>query len=221
MRTSLVLLTIALTFLAIPLLQTEPGFNGATPGCNPAGGCHTSQSGIVTVEVLSNLQVRITLSGTHSRVAGELVDVEGNVVAVNNSTSSNPFILTAPSAGLYTVNAGYKSPREWGTTSADITVTGIEDKLIGSNPNNFELFANYPNPFNPSTKIRYAIPQASFTVLKIYNIMGQEVATLINEEKAAGVYEVNFNAINLASGTYLYKLQAGSFVETRKMILLK
>jgi hypothetical protein len=131
-------------------------------------------------------------------------------------------VLTAPSTGTYTVNAGYKNPsREWGTTTANITVTGIEEKLIGSNPNNFELFANYPNPFNPSTKIRYAIPQSSFTVLKIYNIMGQEVATLINEEKAAGVYEINFNAINLASGTYLYKLQAGSFVETKKMILLK
>lgn len=201
--------------------QSQPSFNGTTPGCGGSG-CHTSQSGIVSAEVLSNMQVRITLSGTTSNVAGELVDAGGNVVAVNNGTSSNPFTLTAPSAGTYTVNAGYKNPsRDWGTTSAVVNVTGVDENLIDLSPNSFKLYANYPNPFNPSTKIRYAIPVAAFTVLKVYSITGKEVATLINEEKTPGVYEVNFNAANLSSGIYFYKLQAGSFTDVKEMVLMK
>lgn len=80
---------------------------------------------------------------------------------------------------------------------------------------------NFPNPFNPSTKIRYSLPEASFATVKIYDMIGNEVATLINEEQPAGNYEVDFNAAGLSSGMYLYRLQAESFVETKKMILLK
>ena len=138
----------------------------------------------------------------------------------SNSLYGN--ILTAPSSGTYTVNAGFKSPSfKWGTTSAILNVSGIDEELIGSNPNTFELYSNYPNPFNPSTKIRYAIPQTSFTVLKVYDITGTEVMTLVNEERPAGIYEVNFDAVNLASGTYIYQLQAGNYSEAKKMILLR
>lgn len=200
--------------------KSEPGFNSG-PGCGGSG-CHTTQSGIVTAEVLNNFQVRITVAGTSSKVGGELVDAAGNVVSAINSTSSNPFTLTAPSAGTYTVNAGYKNPtKKWGNTSAVINVTGIDEDLIGLTPETFQLYSNYPNPFNPSTKIRYAIAKSAFTTLKVYSLLGQEIATLINEEKAPGVYEVNFDGLSLTSGTYLYKLQAGEFSETRKMILLK
>jgi hypothetical protein len=87
--------------------------------------------------------------------------------------------------------------------------------------NKFELSQNYPNPFNPSTSIQYTISSNQFVTFKVYNILGSEVVTLVNEEKPAGNYEVTFNASSLASGTYFYKLQAGSFVETKKMILLK
>ncbi len=200
--------------------KSEPGFNSG-PGCGGSG-CHTSQAGIVTTEVLSNFQVRITVAGTTNKVAGELVNASGEVVAVNNSTSSNPFVLTAPSAGTYTVNAGYKSPsRVWGSASAVINLTGIDEELVGLKPESFALFSNYPNPFNPSTRIRYAISQSAFTTLKVYSVLGQEVATLVNEEKTPGVYEINFDATNLTSGTYLCKLQAGNFTETKKMIFLK
>ncbi len=101
-------------------------------------------------------------------------------------------------------------------------------------PTKFELSQNYPNPFNPITKIRYSIPTPSassplakgrnevgFVSLKVYDILGNEVATLVNEEQQAGVYEVGFNPNGLASGIYFYKLQSGSFVQTRKMTLLK
>jgi hypothetical protein len=88
-------------------------------------------------------------------------------------------------------------------------------------PNKFELSQNYPNPFNPSTKIRYQLPNESKVVIKIYNILGSEVMELVNDKREAGVYEVEFNADNLSSGTYIYKISADNFVQTKKMILLK
>ena len=95
-------------------------------------------------------------------------------------------------------------------------------------PTEFSLAQNYPNPFNPSTTIRYSIPnvtlsgvEGSRVLLKVYDVLGNEIATLVNEEKPAGNYKVEFNASNLASGIYFYRLQAGSFVETKKMILLR
>jgi hypothetical protein len=85
----------------------------------------------------------------------------------------------------------------------------------------YALAQNFPNPFNPNTTIRYQIPQDGIITLKIYDILGSEVATLVNEEKIAGKYEVNFNASLLASGVYIYKIQAGSFINSKKMILIK
>lgn len=85
----------------------------------------------------------------------------------------------------------------------------------------YALEQNYPNPFNPSTKIKFQLPKDGFVTLKVYDILGKEIATLINEEKSQGKYEVNFNASNLSSGVYIYKIQAGDFVSSRKMILLK
>jgi hypothetical protein len=100
-----------------------------------------------------------------------------------------------------------------------ITATTFEETI---NYNfNFKVSQNYPNPFNPTTKISYAIPQNSFVELKVFNLLGQEIATLVNQEKPAGNYEVNFNASNLPSGVYIYRMKAGEYVETRKMVLLK
>ena len=86
---------------------------------------------------------------------------------------------------------------------------------------NFNLEQNYPNPFNPSTSIRYSIPKTSLVTLKVYDVLGREVAALVNEEKPIGTYQVNLDASSLASGIYFYKIQAGSFISTKKMILLK
>jgi len=88
-------------------------------------------------------------------------------------------------------------------------------------PTNFTLFQNYPNPFNPSTKIKYQIPGKDFVTIKIFDVLGNKIASLVNEEKPAGSYEVYFNGTGLPSGLYFYELQTGRFVETRKMILLK
>jgi hypothetical protein len=85
----------------------------------------------------------------------------------------------------------------------------------------FLLSQNFPNPFNPTTKIKYELPERSFVTIKIYDVLGNEKATLVNDEKPVGVYEIEFDAANLPSGVYFYQLRAGQFIETKKMILIK
>ena len=111
-----------------------------------------------------------------------------------------------------TVNRGDKVEAE--------VVMGVQN---GANtvPTKFALSQNYPNPFNPTTSISYSIPQNSFVSLKVFDVLGQEVATLVNEEKSVGNYDVSFDASGIPSGMYFYRLQAGSFIDTKKMVLMK
>jgi len=160
-----------------------------------------------------------------------------NVKADDNSFTSGPaapapweFTHTFTTVGLHPY---YCEPHgaPGGSGMAGVVIVqnpvGVEDENLVADK--FELLQNFPNPFNPTTKIEYRISDRSFVSLKVYNILGDEVATLVNEEKSAGIYNVNFNAFGLSSGMYLYKLQAGNpstssgrgFVETRKMILMK
>jgi hypothetical protein len=85
----------------------------------------------------------------------------------------------------------------------------------------FELAQNYPNPFNPGTTISYSIPQNSFVTIKVFDVLGNEVAVLLNDEVESGIHHVNFNATNLSSGVYYYSINAGSFTSTKKLILMK
>ena len=88
-------------------------------------------------------------------------------------------------------------------------------------PKEFKLYNNYPNPFNPSTTIKYDLPKETQVTLKVFDVTGKEVATLVNKKQKAGYFEVNFNASNLASGIYLYRLITSDYVKTNKMILIK
>ena len=88
-------------------------------------------------------------------------------------------------------------------------------------PKEFDLSQNYPNPFNPTTTIKWQAPVSGFQTLKVYDVLGNEVATLVNEYREAGSYEVEFSANNFSSGVYYYQLKAGSFTQTRKMALVK
>ena len=97
----------------------------------------------------------------------------------------------------------------------------LDKDTVKTNTVTYILYQNYPNPFNPSTTLKYQIPQNGFVTLKVYDILGKEVATLVNEVKTQGRYEVNFNASNLASGVYLYRLNVNDYVDVKKMILLK
>ena len=106
-----------------------------------------------------------------------------------------------------------------------VNVSEIETAV----PDKFELSQNYPNPFNPSTKIRYRIPfvdthrraSPQNVSLKVYDVLGNEVATLVNENKAPGVYEIEFNGNRLTSGVYFYRLQSGKFNAVKKFVLMK
>lgn len=100
------------------------------------------------------------------------------------------------------------------------SVTSVDDPNTNL-PERFILTQNYPNPFNPSTVISYQLPLSGSVTLKVYDLLGREVATLVNEEKPAGSYEVEFNAAGLSSGIYFYTISAGNFIETKKMVLMR
>jgi hypothetical protein len=115
----------------------------------------------------------------------------------------------------------------WGTMDRDLWIaaeiqvaSGVEDgeEVI---PTGYALHQNYPNPFNPSTVISYQIPTSAFVRLRVFDVLGNEVASLINKEQHAGYYNVTFNANNLTSGIYFYRLEAGNYSETKKLILIK
>lgn len=152
-----------------------------------------------------------------------------NVVADDNSFTSGP---VAPAPWVYThvfTNASsnpyycslHGGPGGVGMSGV-ITVQAATDVNDNGNPiYKFELNQNYPNPFNPSTKIIFTIQERSNVSLKVFNLLGSEVISLVNEEKPAGNYTVIFNASSLSSGTYFYRLSTGSFTEVKKMILMK
>ncbi len=99
--------------------------------------------------------------------------------------------------------------------------TGITQLLTGTIPESYSLSQNYPNPFNPTTNLEFGISKLGFVSLKVYDVLGKEVMTLVNEIKPAGRYKIDFNGSNLSSGMYFYKLEAGNFTETKRMLLIK
>lgn len=163
----------------------------------------------------------------------ELATAGGDTKFVPRSGYRIPFDLSLNDADAGGVREGimtwspynddnsWSSPGNWLYTWVGNTwVTGIE-KIDDAIPAAFELSQNYPNPFNPSTTITYSLPNNNDVVLEIYNTLGQKVATLINQKQTAGTYNVTFDASNLATGVYFYRLQSGNFMEVRKMMLLK
>ncbi len=107
----------------------------------------------------------------------------------------------------------------WLREYLDSVVVSVEEEL--ALPQNFELFNNYPNPFNPTTNIKYNVSKQSHVALRVYDVLGRVVKTLVNDMQSPGQYTVTFNANNLASGIYFYRLEAGDFVKTKKLILMK
>lgn len=119
------------------------------------------------------------------------------------------------------INKGPNTPYyyKWEASLSSFLTDLIDE--INKSPNNFLLSQNYPNPFNPNTNINYSISQTSFVTLKVYDLLGKEVAILVNEVKPIGNYETEFDGSNLSSGVYFYRMQAGSFSDTKKFILLR
>ncbi|MCW8823742.1 MAG: T9SS type A sorting domain-containing protein [Ignavibacteriaceae bacterium] len=110
--------------------------------------------------------------------------------------------------------------QDWGLVISESSIVGVEEEnsIV---PKSIYLYQNYPNPFNPSTTIRFEIPVSGLVTLKIYDVLGNEVVTLVNEELTAGVHETNFDATRFSSGVYFYQIKSGNFIQTKKMILIK
>ncbi|HOJ06566.1 MAG: T9SS type A sorting domain-containing protein [Ignavibacteriota bacterium] len=135
------------------------------------------------------------------------------ITVFNNAQVQNFNITVANEPISITVD-----PNNWILKTINSVVVGIEDEM---QPQTFSLEQNYPNPFNPVTKIKFTLASNEYTTLKVYDIIGKEITTLVNNQMEKGHYEINFDASNLPSGVYLYTLNAGGYKETRKMILMR
>jgi len=149
-------------------------------------------------------------------------DTSGTIWTVYNTSNSG--LLDNYISSLAIDGGGNK----WiGTIQGGIAVfngTGIIKKIVKPNnnvPGKIVLLQNYPNPFNPTTTINYSIPKSGLVTIKVYDVLGKEVRTLVNEEKTAGNYSVQFNGNNLSSGIYFYRMQSDNLSQTKKLILLK
>jgi uncharacterized Ntn-hydrolase superfamily protein len=197
------------------------------PDTLPANG--TSQA-VITILPKNNSDTllasgkQIVLSNTGAGSLSSVTDLGDGTYEV---TITVPIVV-----GVDTISAVVISGTDTVSVFIKAVVTYVNPVSVNDipvSPDRFFLYQNSPNPFNPTTKIKFTIPsviasgakQSQHVSLKVYDVLGSEVATLVNEEKSAGEYEVEFNADNLPSGTYFYTLKAGNFLETKKMLLLK
>jgi hypothetical protein len=177
------------------------------------------------IDTLINSQVGLSYSNgsTEGIIIGTeglgvfLFSDEGDSLGSRNEglTNLNVQALTLDNNGY--VYAGTGSG-VWRRPLSEI-VTSVEEET--NQPTDFILSQNYPNPFNPSTKIKYSVPQSSNVVIKVFDVLGNEIETLVKEEKSVGTYELTWSASSLPSGVYFYQLKSGPFVETKKMVLMK
>jgi len=149
--------------------------------------------------------------------------IDNNDWDPDNGDESRSLIIQAgglPTASDIDLNEDWKRPHAWGLLEVIDGPTSVET-ADGSLPKVYKLHNNYPNPFNPSTTIKYDLPKQSEVTLRVYDVLGREVATLVNTKQQAGSYEYRFNASGYASGLYIYEIVAGNFRQTAKMMLLK
>jgi hypothetical protein len=137
---------------------------------------------------------------------GELNGHNGHAFASKMQINSRGDIFYMDGSSLYKVNS---------------TITSTENNVNTYIPQKFQLYQNYPNPFNPNTLIRYQLPEDGLVTLKVYDVLGKEIATLVNDHQSAGYYKVEFKASNLSSGLYIYKITAKNFTQSRKMLFMK
>jgi hypothetical protein len=156
----------------------------------------------------------IVVSGTELFQATNSITAGPNFIVAATGTAT----LDAPSVTLRSMAFVLQGGKLYLLSENTTLDTDAED---GPLPAEYSLTQNYPNPFNSATVIKYSVPQRSKVVLKVYDILGNEIRTLVNEEKEEGIYTKNFDAGNLTSGVYLCRMAAGNFIDTKKIILLK
>jgi len=191
-------------------------------------------SAITVLKAPSNLngsgttKIKLTWTNNSANESGFIIERKqgsGGIYSEIDTVSANIITFTDSNVvvGLnyvYRVKAFNTFVQSAYSNEFSITVTNVLDG-VGNIPYKFNLYQNYPNPFNPSTVIKYDIPSSSFVTLRIYNIIGKAIATLVNEDKQPGEYSITFNADWLSSGIYFYTLDAGKFKQTKKFIILK
>lgn len=183
------------------------------------------------------IDIRVNgFDGANNQTKADVIESNGsfNLSLTYNNNGTNPAggWITKPNDGkIFFLGFGFEAINN---NESTITRTQILNKILNwfgiptniedndnLTINDYSLFQNYPNPFNPSTKISFTLPETNKVSLKIFNLLGEEIASLINEEKTAGKHSIDFDASALSSGIYFYRLDAGSFSETKKMLLLK
>lgn len=183
----------------------------------------STDGGTWTLVGLNNINVlSLAISGGNVIAGTE----NGVYLSTNNGTNwfiKNQGLATVPHIEALLVTGNYIYAGTYGQSVWRRTITDIiEVRNISTEiPSDYSLSQNFPNPFNPSTGIRYAIPKDGTVTLKVFDALGREIETLVSERQQAGTYEATFNAADYTSGTYFYRLTSGSYSETRKMILIK
>lgn len=189
------------------------------PDTIPANG--TSQA-IITILPKNNSDTllasgkQVVISNTGAGTLSSVADLGDGTY---EATITSPVAMGSDTISATVVSGSDTVSIFWKPVLYYANPVSINDKPIS--PSEYYLYQNSPNPFNPSTIIKYQITEAGFVSLKIFDIIGNEVATLVNEQKQSGIHDVEFNASALPSGIYFYKLQAGNFIETKKMVLMK
>jgi hypothetical protein len=184
------------------------------------GATWTSQSSGTLATLIG---VHFTDANTGTAVGGGgtiLRTTNGGTTWINQSSGTTNSLLGVYFTNTNTGIAVGENGTILRTTTGGIRVTDVKD-IVSALPNQFALEQNYPNPFNPATVISYELPVTSNVRLIIYDVLGREVQTLINEHQNAGNHSVTLDAGNLPSGVYFYRLQAGSYNATKKLLLLK
>ena len=168
------------------------------------------------------------LSGLTVHVRAQLSDVQWSAIdqgfAASASGNANSIVLSTIGQSFVGAIRNSDNTIESGFLVDALlrgSITGFGEDGETGVPLTYDLSQNYPNPFNPSTLIRFTIPERSLVSLKVYDVIGREVASLVDEERAPGVYEVRFDAKGLSTGAYFYRLIAGSYVRLRKLLILK
>ncbi len=176
---------------------------------------------IYTVNTSTGVATEVGSTGGNNITPAIAFDARGRLFGLKGfSTQIDTLIVidTTTAFGTRIGAMGFAGIQAMATRSD--STTSVRE-IAATIPNKFSLEQNYPNPFNPETEIRFQISEISHVTLKVFDVLGREVATLVNEKLNPGVYEAPFGAASLASGMYLYRLEAGSFVETKKMLLLR
>jgi len=228
MITRKILLIVLLSLPLASYLVSNPSYNEELPGCFGAK-CHAIEDGIVSASPLNNIQVEVSVAGAREgdRIAGELLDMDGNVLDYIDNTHENPFILTAPKPGKYIVNAGFKNMGlRWDSAAVKLMKPKIQLPSSGLSSTRNRLYQNHPNPFNNETVLKFSLLNDTYVEFSIYNLQGQKVKTLANDHFSEGIHSLRWDGHDdqgngSPSGVYFAVFTSDEYNTTMRITLAK